>query len=128
MIRPSQLAFAAGLSVIALTAVGVARLQALQRVGTPGIKLIDQAVFMEDGTRIGTQTVPLPMVVLDYQSHEEPIGKKVVTWLPKDTTYAQRIYEAPDHFRIQANVVLMGTDRTSIHKPEYCLPAQGFQT
>ena len=49
-------------------------------------------------------------------------------WLPKDTTFAQRIYQAPDQFWIQANVVLMGTDRTSIHKPEYCLAGQGFRT
>ena len=25
-----------------------------------------------------------------------------------------------------ATLVLMGTDRTSIHKPDYCLPGQGW--
>jgi hypothetical protein len=48
--------------------------------------------------------------------------------LPKDTTYAQRTYEAPDRFWILVNVVLMGRDRTSIHKPDYCLAGQGFRT
>ena len=32
----------------------------------------------------------------------------------------------PDKTWIENNVVLMGHDRTSIHKPEYCLPGQGF--
>ena len=27
---------------------------------------------------------------------------------------------------LESSVVLMGQDRTSIHKPEYCLPGQGF--
>lgn len=46
--------------------------------------------------------------------------------LPKDTTYGKRVYKTPDGFRIWANVILMGADRTSIHKPDYCLPGQGW--
>ena len=47
--------------------------------------------------------------------------------MPADTTYGYRRYIGPDGFRLDLRVVLMGTDRTSIHKPEYCLPGQGFQ-
>ena len=52
---------------------------------------------------------------------------RVVNWLPKDTTFGRRLYAAADGFQVQASGVMMGTDRTSIHKPEFCLPAQGFQ-
>lgn len=47
--------------------------------------------------------------------------------LPPDTVYGRRRYLAPDGFGCAVNVVLMGADRTSIHKPEYCLPGQGFR-
>ena len=66
------------------------------------------------GTRAGftSTNVPEPQLVLDY--------------LPPDTSYAERIYTAPDGFWVQNTVVLMGGDRTSIHKPDYCLPGQGW--
>jgi hypothetical protein len=37
------------------------------------------------------------------------------------------LYAAPDGFQATLGVVLMGTDRTSIHKPEFCLTSQGWQ-
>ena len=47
--------------------------------------------------------------------------------LPADTTFGRRLYTSGrDRFMVQVSGVLMGTDRTSIHKPEYCMPAQGF--
>jgi EpsI family protein len=64
---------------------------------------------------------------LNFESKPVPIAQIVLDWLPKDTTYAQRAYQAPDGFRLTANVVVMGADRTSIHKPEYCLTGQGMQ-
>jgi len=128
MTRQSRLAFAVALSLIALGAVGLCRLQSLQRLGAPGVKLVQRKVYREDGTLIGTNTIALPAQVLTCQSKEQRIAKVVSDWLPKDTTYAQRLYEAPDGFWTLVNVVLMGTDRTSIHKPEYCLAGQGFQT
>ena len=128
MNRQSKVAFAVALALIASTAVALSRLQALQRLGTPGVKLIEHAVYREDGQTIGTNAVALPERVLNFESREHPIAKVVWNWLPKDTTYAQRFYQAPDGFSTMANVVLMGTDRTSIHDPKYCLAGQGFQT
>lgn len=128
MNRQSKVAFAVALALIASTAAGLSRLQALQRLGTPGVKLVDRPVYREDGQTIGTNSVALPERVLSFESKEQPIAKVVWNWLPKDTTYAQRLYRAPDGFWTMANVVLMGTDRTSIHDPTYCLAGQGFQT
>jgi len=51
----------------------------------------------------------------------------VLDYLPKDTSYAQRHYTAPDGFSVNANIILMGMDRSSIHKPEICLPGQGWR-
>jgi hypothetical protein len=114
--------------LIVITAVVLSRVQSLQRLGTPGVRVVEHKVYREDGELVGTNTVALPERVLNFESREMPIAKVVSDWLPKDTTYAQRTYQAPDGFWIQANVVLMGTDRTSIHDPKYCLAGQGFQT
>jgi hypothetical protein len=124
----SKIALSSGLVVVALTAVSLLFLHKIQRLGKPGVRLVHGEVLQEDGAVIGTNTVPLPEKLLNYESKVQPIAKVVTDWLPKDTTYAQRIYQAADKFWIQVNVVLMGTDRTSIHKPEYCLAGQGFKT
>lgn len=128
MTARTKLAVSLAFGVIALTAVALSFLHKIQRLGVPGVRLVNQNVLQEDGAIIGTNTVPLPEQILNYESKEQPIAKVVTGWLPKDTTYAQRVYRAPDHFWIQVNVVLMGSDRTSIHKPEYCLSGQGFET
>src|SRR5262249_34844107 len=47
--------------------------------------------------------------------------------LPKDTTYGRRGYVKPDGFAAEIRAVLMGTDRTSIHKPQICLIGQGWK-
>jgi len=46
--------------------------------------------------------------------------------LPKDTSFAERLYQMPDGFVATATIILMGADRTSIHRPDYCLPGQGW--
>jgi hypothetical protein len=93
-----------------------------QRLGTPGIKTAPTShpVVME---------IDLPAKVLDFMSTERLIQSAVVTnFLPKDTSFALRVYNTNEGIgAIQASVILMGKDRTSIHKPEYCLPGQGFR-
>jgi hypothetical protein len=128
MNRQSKIAFIVALALIASTAVALSRLQAMQRLGSPGVKLIEQPVYHEDGRVIGTHSVALPERVLNYESREQPIAHVVWNWLPKDTTYGQRLYSAPDGFQTLVNAVLMGKDRTSIHDPKYCLAGQGYQT
>jgi hypothetical protein len=71
--------------------------------------------------------VELPENVLDYQSTNLPIQKLVLDFLPPDTSYGSRGYIAPDKFQVLANVVLMGADRTSLHKPQFCLEGQGWR-
>jgi hypothetical protein len=91
-----------------------------QRLGSPGIK-----ATAIPGTLV--MNVDLPEKVLDFTSTNLPPEQVVLDYLPKDTSYAQRLYTASDGFRVSGNIVLMGMDRTSIHKPEICLPGQGWR-
>lgn len=119
------------LTVLALLLMGagtmfLANHQKLQKLGIPGVRVVEAKIYDPDGNVAGEQKVPLPDRVLDYESKDMPIQHEVLNWLPKDTVYGQKMYKAEDDFSIQVNAVLMGSDRTSIHKPEYCLQASGF--
>ena len=127
MMRKGNQVLTAGLVVIGLTALLLSRLQALQKLGTPGVRLVPGIVHGDGGKIVGTNTVDLPQRVLGYESEEVPQPDTVIDWLPKDTTLGQRVYTATHSPWFQLTAVVMGTDRTSIHKPEYCLEGQGFK-
>ena len=69
------------------------------------------------------ENLPLP----GWKSELVPEAAVVTNALPKDTSFGQRRYTRADGFWSVMNVVLMGTDRTSIHKPQICLVGQGWQ-
>jgi exosortase len=48
------------------------------------------------------------------------------TLLPADTVIVKRFYTAASGVDIEMSVVVSGRSRMSIHRPELCLPAQGF--
>ncbi|HKS38659.1 MAG TPA: exosortase-associated EpsI family protein [Verrucomicrobiae bacterium] len=98
-----------------------------QKLGLPGLKIAQEAVLDTDGNVIATNSVFLPERVLDYSSKAEPVTRQELDMLPRDTTYGRRTYQASDGFRATINVVMMGTDRTSIHKPQICLTGQGWR-
>lgn len=114
-------------AVVALIMIGASsglllRMKAKQHLGKPGVKT--EALP-------GSQNlhVLLPEWVLTYDSMERPQDAIVTNVLPADTSYGDRIYvnagNSNDWFRL--SVVLMGTDRTSIHKPQYCLEGAGWR-
>ena len=107
------------LILIAGTAGALTWLRAHQKLGRPGIKAvaIPGSVMMK---------INLPEHVLDYTSTNIPEPQVVLNYLPPDSSYAERIYIAPDSSWIQATIVLMGADRTSIHNADFCLSGQGF--
>ena len=47
--------------------------------------------------------------------------------LPADTILLKRDYQDGIHGALHVSVVISGASRDSIHKPENCLPAQGFR-
>lgn len=68
----------------------------------------------------------LPPKVLDYGSELREMEAITVNSLPSDTSYGWRRYTAPDGFAVDLRVVLMGRDRSSMHKPQKCLAGQGW--
>lgn len=119
------------LAVVLLLIGGTAGLLAYwktnQKLGKPGVKVAQQPTYDWAGNVVATNSVYLPEKVLDYESSTGRVTKQELGMLPKDTTYGRRVYRAPDGFQISCSAILMGTDRTSIHKPEYCLVGQGFR-
>jgi hypothetical protein len=107
------------LALMAGTVGALTRLKANQRLGQPGIKatLIPGSVAMK---------IDLPERALDFISTNVPESEVELGYFPKDTSYGRRLYQAPDGFWASATIVLMGADRTSIHRPDYCLPGQGW--
>ena len=47
--------------------------------------------------------------------------------LPADTGFDKRMYKAPDGTWFAVSMVVGGRSKSSIHRPELCLPGQGFQ-
>ena len=116
--------------VLAALMIGTAgllhHLQASQRLGEPGLVLSSSPLHDPQGIAVGTNSVHLPSAVGNYLGEEEPVARVMLDMLPKDTTYGQRRYKAPDGFWISSSVVLMGADRSSIHKPQICMVGQGW--
>ena len=90
-----------------------------QRLGEPGVKTRPLP-----GSR--NLEVLLPDKLPGYKSEWVPQSPIVTNQLPPDTSFGQRLYTGDDGFQVLINVVLMGGDRTSIHKPEICLAARGY--
>jgi len=91
-----------------------------QKLGQPGIKAtaVADSPLMEIG---------LPERVMDFVSKPVAPSSQETNMLPQDTTIVKRHYTTQAVTNgISITVVMMGTDRTSIHKPEYCLKGQGW--
>ena len=69
----------------------------------------------------GTEKCPVCGKALSTQS----IGE--LTVLPKDTRIMKRIYQRPaDGVRFLVSAVIGGKSKNSLHRPELCMPAQGY--
>lgn len=107
------------LVLIAGTAGALVWLRANQKLGEPGIRATPVAGQI-------AMKIELPENAAGFTSTNLPEPQIVLNYLPPDTSYAERIYTAPDGFWVQATIVLMGADRSSIHNADYCLNGQGF--
>jgi len=109
--------FSLALVLMAGTASALTWFRANQKLGRPGIiaETIPGSVMMK---------INLPERVLDFTSTNVPESETELGYFPSDTSYVRRCYT--NDLPISATVILMGADRTSIHKPEYCLPGQGW--
>lgn len=71
-------------------------------------------------------TMELPYTIGRYVSQPMEISEGEKTILPSDTEFARRQYLSSSGDRIMCTVVLSGGEKRSIHRPEVCLPAQGW--
>jgi len=120
MNKQSLAMFLAALGLMAGSAGLLAQIHGRQRLGLPGVKTHPTA----DSIRLAAD---LPEQVLDYSSEAVEVGAVTKRTLPADTSFGFRRYKAPDGFGLELRVVLMGTDRTSLHKPQFCLTGQGWE-
>jgi hypothetical protein len=66
-----------------------------------------------------------PERALGMEGKEEPVSEAERNLLPPDTEFAKRTYGSSPNSLV-AQIVLSGVERRSIHRPEACLPGQGW--
>jgi hypothetical protein len=76
-------------------------------------------------------TMHLPDRVLDFYGRREVASEAELRVLPDDTEFAKMLYVSREPFAeamslISCSIVLSGKDRSSIHRPQVCLDAQGW--
>ena len=77
----------------------------------------------------GISTLELPKMVGGWYGRDLEVSEKERTVLGADkgTEFARKSYRNGQGYEIVASVVLSGEDMSrSIHRPERCMPAQGF--
>ena len=106
------------LAMIVGTAGTLRYMKSHQHLGRPGIR----ATAIPGSMRM---QIELATNVPGYSFKELPVDKVVTKALPQDTSIRQGVYRNAEG-EIQTTVVMMGTDRTSIHKPQFCLTGTGW--
>jgi hypothetical protein len=118
--------FGAGLGLMAATAGYLAEIRGTHRLGPAGVRIGPEPLYGEHGEKVAAESVLLPEKVLGAIGTNGAISGPELTGLPKDTTFGRRFYRAADGFQTMISVVVMGTDRSSIHDPHFCLVGGGW--
>lgn len=119
MKRRERILLIVGLVLIASVGVGLKVLKARQRLGAPGVKASPIAGTIR-------MNIEMPTNVPGWEAEPKEMDKVVVDALPPDTSMAEMSYKDGQGASIMMTTVMMGTDRTSIHKPQFCLPGAGW--
>lgn len=126
MKKTNWILFATALVLISATAVFLFNLKGNQQLGKPGVRLGNVPLLDEKTNQVAKTTVILPENIPGHLSQALPITEIEMNMLPKDTTFGRRRYWTTNGANADVSVVLMGQDRTSIHKPQFCLTGQGW--
>lgn len=106
-----------GLALIVAAAGTLLYMRSHQRLGKPGVR----AVPVAGSPRMHIElTTNVPGFAFKEMEVEETLKL-----LPLDTSMRQGVFRDAEG-DIQVNVVMMGTDRTSIHQPQFCLTGAGW--
>lgn len=85
-------------------------------VAAPGVKL------RQDDSRLPY----LPLSVGDYQGREFDMTADEKNLLDEGVRLARNVYASSTGRQIMATVILSGFEKRSLHRPEVCLPNQGW--
>ncbi len=68
----------------------------------------------------------LPTLVGEFWGKDEPVSDSEKAILPGDTEFAKKLYQDFAGDTVTCQIVLSGGEKRSIHRPEVCLPGQGW--
>ncbi|MEI6377229.1 MAG: exosortase-associated EpsI family protein, partial [bacterium] len=74
----------------------------------------------------GGVIMELPATIAQFSGKEQAVSEGEKYVLPKDTVIVKKTYTDPKGDILNAQIVLAGAEKRSIHRPELCLPAQGW--
>jgi EpsI family protein len=98
-------------------------LEVLLLVGLGSVFLLPKGVALQPAAI----DLTLPEFVGSWYGTEQPISQGERDSLGPDTEFARKLYTNGSGDQLFVSVVLSGPDmNTSIHRPERCLPAQGW--
>ncbi len=100
----------------------------VDEVSEPGIRLVPATETTTDGRVVTVNQPYLPAACGSWTGGEQSgLSKVERDILPQDTQGARRLYRHESGKQLYCSIVLAGRDVTSIHRPEMCLPAQGWK-
>ena len=101
----------------------LAVLQSILLVGLGSVFVIPKDVKMQPAAI----SLALPQSIGGWKGVDQPISQGEREILGADTQFARKVYTNALGDVIYASIVMSGPDmNTSIHRPERCLPAQGW--
>jgi hypothetical protein len=68
----------------------------------------------------------LPGELVGLWGSDQPVSESEKVILPPDTEFAKKFYSDGLGRDLYCQIVLAGAEKRSIHRPEVCLPAQGW--
>lgn len=68
----------------------------------------------------------LPQSIESFWGTNQEVSESERVILPKDTEFAKKLYQDGAGNTVNAQIVLAGAEKRSIHRPEVCLPGQGW--
>jgi EpsI family protein len=80
----------------------------------------------EIGTSETDVNMDLPETIAGFTGEEQAVSEEEKKILPGDTEFARKLYTGPDGTSVNCQIVLAGAEKRSIHRPEICLPGQGW--
>jgi len=90
-----------------------------------GVGLCTMSPETNSATQSGVE-MELPDFLGGYLGMDQDISLAEKKILPGDTEFARKTYHNPKGDRILCSIVLAGGEKRSIHRPEVCLPGQGW--